>query len=136
MAGRMMQMMQYLWVGLGGFLGANARYVLGAWIANRTGATFPLHTFVVNVSGSLAVGVLLVLFTERLELDPMWRLLLVVGFLGGYTTFSSYTFEAIALLAAGDWPRAAWYVVGSNAVGLVACFLGMVVARAFTIERG
>ncbi len=128
--------MEYLLVGVGGVLGANARYVLAGLIAERLGAAFPYGTLLVNLTGSLAIGVLLVLLTERLAADPAWRLLLVVGFLGGYTTFSSYTFEAIALLAAGDWPRAAWYVVGSNAVGLAAFFLGMVVACAFTIERG
>ncbi len=59
----------------------------------------------------------------------------MVGFLGGYTTFSSYSFEAVALLASGEWLRAAWYVVGSNGLSLVACFAGMVVARLLTAER-
>ena len=82
-------MVDFLWVGLGGFLGATARYALGLWAVSRFGAAFPFHTLIINVTGSLAVGVLLVLLTERLLVDPVWRLLLVVGFLGGYTTFSS-----------------------------------------------
>ena len=128
-------MMQYLWVGLGGFLGANARYALGLWISSRMGSSFPAHTLAINVSGSLLIGMLLVLLTERLEVDPAWRLFLVVGFLGGYTTFSSFTFEAITLVGTGGWLRAAWYVVGSNGLGLTACLMGMALARALTAER-
>jgi fluoride exporter len=119
-----------VWVGLGGFLGANARYALGVWVINRVGAGFPLHTLLINVTGSLAIGVLMVLLTERFVVDPAWRLLLVVGFLGGYTTFSSYTFEALALAEAGDWLGAAWYVLGSNGLGLAAVYLGVVLGRA------
>ena len=122
--------MEYLLVGVGGFLGANVRYLLGNVIAARLGDDFPYGTLLVNVTGSLAIGALLVLLTERLAVDPAWRLLLVVGFLGGYTTFSSYTFEALALAEAGHWLRATWYVVASNAVGLAAAYAGMVVARA------
>ncbi len=122
--------MDYLWVGLGGFLGANARYALGRWLVDRLGASFPYHTFIINVTGSFAIGLVLTLLTERLIADPAWRLLLVVGFLGGYTTFSSYTYEGLALLAAGDWPRALGYVAGSNVLGLAAAYLGLVLARA------
>ena len=124
--------MDYLWVGLGGFLGANARYALGAWIIQRAGVSFPLHTLVINVTGSLAIGVLLVLLTERLVVDPAWRLLLVVGFLGGYTTFSSYTFEGLELVREGELLAAVGYVLGSNVLGLGATFLGMVLARALS----
>ncbi len=125
--------MDYLWVGLGGFLGANARYALGTWIVQRAGPAFPWHTLLINVTGSLAIGVILVLLTERLVADPAWRLFLVVGFLGGYTTFSSYTFEALALAETGQWLGALWYVLGSNLVGLAATYAGMVLARA--LER-
>ena len=121
-----------LWIGLGGFLGANARYAFGQWVADRLGAGFPFHTLVVNLTGSLAVGVVLVLLTERLVVDPAWRLLLVVGFLGGYTTFSSYTFEAFVLAEEGRWLAATWYVLGSNALGLAAVLLGVALARAVT----
>jgi CrcB protein len=120
----------FLWVGLGGFLGANARYALGLWVVNRLGAGFPFHTLLINVTGSLAIGVLLVLLTERFVVDPAWRLLLVVGFLGGYTTFSSYTFEALVLAEEGRWLAAAWYVMGSNGIGLSAAYVGVLAARA------
>lgn len=125
-----MPLMDLLWVGLGGFVGANARYLLGAWVVSRLGLGFPAHTLLINVSGSLLIGVLLTLLTERLAADPAWRLLLVVGFLGGYTTFSSYTFEALALTEQGEGLPAAWYVLGSNGLGLVAAYAGVVLARA------
>jgi len=120
----------YLWVGLGGFLGTNARYALGTWIVQRAGLSFPWHTLLINVTGSLAIGAILVLLTERLVADPAWRLFLVVGFLGGYTTFSSYTFEGLELLREGQWLAALWYALGSNLLGLAATYLGMVLARA------
>jgi CrcB protein len=122
--------MDYLWVRVGGFLGANARYALGAWITGRAGMSFPLHTLIINLTGSLAIGAILALLTERLAVDPAWRLFLVVGFLGGYATFSSYTFEGLELLRAGEWLRAAWYVLGSNGLGLLAAYAGMALARA------
>ena len=122
--------MDYLWVGVGGFLGANARYALTMWLASRWGTAFPWPTLIINVSGSLAIGFLLTLLTEKLVVDPAWRLLLVVGFLGGYTTFSSYTFEALALAAAGEWLPALGYMLGSNGVGLLFVYLGVVLAHA------
>ena len=82
--------MDYVWVGVGGFVGANVRYVLGAWIVARFGAAFPWHTLLINVTGSFAIGFLLTILAHRADIAPAWRLLLVVGFLGGYTTFSSW----------------------------------------------
>jgi fluoride exporter len=120
----------WFWVGVGGFAGANTRYWLGRGIAGWLGAGFPWNTFVINVTGSFAIGVLLTLLTGRLVADPAWRLLLVVGFLGGYTTFSSYTFEALALAEQGLWLRALLYVLVSNGLGLLAVFLGAILARA------
>ena len=125
-------MQDYVWVGIGGFAGANARYILGAWINARVDGTFPWHTLLINVTGSFVIGFLMILLTERLEVDPAWRLLLVVGFLGGYTTFSSYSFEAIALIRAGDWTPAVGYMLGSNVLSLGATLLGIVFAGGFT----
>jgi len=121
--------MEYIWVGIGGFLGANARYVLGGAIANRLGTTFPYGTLIVNLTGAFLIGILLTTLTDRVIADPLWRHLAVVGFLGGYTTFSSYTFEAIGLIESGRWASALLYVGGSNLLGLIACFLGIVAAR-------
>jgi CrcB protein len=119
----------YLWVGLGGFAGANARYILSDAIRARLGLDFPSGTFVINLTGSLLIGILVTLLTERLIVDPVWRRLLVVGFLGGYTTFSSYTYEALALVEQGRWASAALYLLGSNGLGLLACGAGIALAR-------
>lgn len=125
--------MNYLWVGLGGFLGANARYLVGSFLLERLSTGFPLPTLLINVSGSFAIGVLLTLLTERILADPAWRLFLVVGFLGGYTTFSSYSFEALALVEKGLWLRAVVYVLASNGLSLIAVVLGAVVARLLSL---
>jgi fluoride exporter len=122
--------MDFLWIGFGGFAGANARYFLGRAIADRAGTAFPYGTFTINVTGSLLIGIIMTLLTERFVADPVWRLVLVVGFLGGYTTFSSYSFEAINLFEQGQTARALSYIVGSNLLGLVGCYLGIVIARA------
>jgi CrcB protein len=119
----------YVWVALGGGVGAVTRYAVGQWIVSRAGTGFPLHTLLINVTGSLAIGIVLTLLTERLLVDPAWRLLLVVGFLGGYTTFSSYTYEALALVEAGEVGSALAYALFSNVVGLGAALLGIVIAR-------
>jgi fluoride exporter len=116
--------MDLLWVGVGGFVGANARYVLGLWIAARLGSSFPWGTLLINVTGSLLIGIILTVLTDRLVADPAWRLLLVVGFLGGYTTFSSFTMEALDLAQGGEWLLALAYVLGSNIIGLAAVVLG------------
>ena len=121
--------MDYLFVGMGGFLGANARYALSVWLVGRWGAAFPWATLIINVTGSLAIGLILTLLTQKLTVDPAWRLLLVVGFLGGYTTFSSYTFEALALVAEGQWLPALAYGLASNGLGLAAAYAGVLLAH-------
>jgi CrcB protein len=126
----MKDLMPYAAVAGGAMVGANLRFVVANWAADRWGPDFPYGTLLINVSGSLAIGVLLTLLTERLVADPAWRLLLVVGFLGGYTTFSSYTFEALTLAEAGQWLPAGWYILGSNGLGLVAVYGGVLLARA------
>jgi CrcB protein len=118
-----------LWVGLGGAVGAITRYAFGLWIAERLGTSFPSGTMVINVTGSLLIGLILTLLTDKVVADPAWRLLLVVGFLGGYTTFSSYAFEAMTLVSSGEWILALAYVLGSNVVGLLAAVLGAMVAQ-------
>ena len=120
---------RFLWVGVGGFVGANARYAVGRLLTGRLGDGFPYATLLVNVSGSLAIGVVLTLLTERFMANPAWRLLVVVGFLGGYTTFSAYAFETLALMERGAWARTAAYVLASNVAPLLGCYAGIVLAR-------
>jgi fluoride exporter len=127
-------MLQYLWIGLGGFIGANTRYLLQQWAANHWGAHFPYGTLVINVSGSFVIGLFLTLATGRLALPPETRLFVAVGFLGGYTTFSSFSYETLQLLEQGQWGSAALYFLGNIGLGMLGVFLGVVLAR--LIEGG
>lgn len=122
---------EYLWVGLGGLSGAILRFAVGRFAVERFGGGFPYGTLFVNVSGSLAIGVLFTLLVGRVA-DPAWRLLLITGFLGGFTTFSAYTFEAVTLIDDGRWQRAAVYLIGSNLLALIVCAAGITLGRALT----
>jgi CrcB protein len=118
-----------LWVGLGGFVGAIARYLLATWIAGRAGTAFPLGTLVINLSGSLVLG-LLVGVLENHVTPPTLRLALATGFLGAYTTFSTFTYETIRLVEEGSFLLAALNAGGSLALGLGAVFGGLGLGRA------
>ena len=120
---------QYVAVAVGAMLGANLRFVIGNWAAERWGADFPYGTFLINVSGAFAIGLLLSFIGERVGVSPLWRLFFATGFLGGYTTFSSYTWEALALARDGEWISAGVYIVGSNLLGFVGVWLGATLAR-------
>jgi CrcB protein len=122
-------MTRYLLVMLGGGVGAVARYAAASAIMTRTGGRFPLGTFLVNVSGCFLIGLLMTLLTERYNLDPHWRLLLVVGFLGGYTSFSSFEWETLTAVRDGAWLLGALNVGASVVIGYLAVWLGAVVAR-------
>jgi len=121
--------MNVMIIGIGGFVGAAARYGIATWIGQRWGRSFPLGTFVINVSGSFLIGLLMTLMAERFTENPQWRLLLVVGFLGAYTTFSTFEYETGALLKDGEWLYAGLNVVMSVIVGFVALKLGEVMAK-------
>ena len=116
-------------IGIGGFLGAISRYGVALWIGQRWGRNFPLGTFVINVSGSFLIGLLMSLFTERFMVNPQWRLMLVVGFLGAYTTFSTFEYETGALMKDGEWLIAMLNVLLSVSVGFIALKLGEVIAK-------
>jgi len=115
-------------VALGAGLGGVSRYLLQGWILERTGPSI-LALFVINVSGSFALGLVTTLAVERSLINPDIRLLLTTGFLGGYTTFSSWMLESFQLLEVGNLMRAAANVVGSAMIGLVAVYLGIVAGR-------
>ncbi len=117
-------------IGIGGALGAIARSLVATALALWLGPTFPFGTFVVNVSGSFAIGVLLAVLTPRVSDGGELRALLVIGFLGAYTTFSTFSYETFALFEGGRYLAAAVNVAGQLALGLVAVVLGVVVARA------
>ncbi len=122
-------MLNYLVVFVGGGVGASARFALGTWIGQRWGRSFPLGTFIINVSGSFVIGLLMTLLAERFTENPQWRLLLVVGFLGGYTTFSSFEYETGKLVTDGEFLYAVLNVVLSVTAGFVALKLGDVLAK-------
>ena len=115
---------RYLVVLAGAGLGGMARYALGTWIMARSGGRFPLGTFLINISGSFFIGLLMTLLTERLQPHPNWRLFLVVGVLGGYTTFSSFEYEALQAVRDGERWMGLLYVAGSVLLGYLAVWLG------------
>ena len=121
--------MKYLVVLAGGGAGSLARYVASTAIMQRFGGAFPLGTFVINVTGSFLIGLLMTLFTERLDWSPNWRLLLVTGFLGGYTTFSSFEYESLQVLRQGARWMGLVNLVGSVAAGYIAVWLGALIAE-------
>jgi CrcB protein len=125
----MNEVTRILWVGFGGFCGAIARYLLGGWIAARFGPQFPWGTLVINLSGSFILGVVATLLAERLVAPPQVRLFIAIGFLGAYTTFSTFTYETLALWENGSYLRAAANIFGSLLAGLLAVWLGVRWAR-------
>lgn len=114
-----------LWVGLGGFLGANARYLLGIWAASRWGIAFPYGTFIINVSGSFILGFFLAFGYDRAWVSTSARLLFAVGFVGAYTTFSTFEYESILLLQNGELLLAMVYLIGSVVSGGIATIVGI-----------
>lgn len=122
--------MTILVVATGGALGAVARYLTTGWVQGLTGDFFPWGTLVVNVLGSLALGAGLV-WLQASVASAEARQFVAIGFLGSFTTFSTFSYETAAMLRDGEWWRAGGYVAGSVGVGLVAVIVGMSAATAF-----
>jgi len=122
-------MQTMLVVSVGGALGALSRYGLGVWISSKWNQGFPLHTFLINISGAFLLGFLNILFIERLTISPLWRLGIGVGFLGAFTTFSTFGFEVITLLEGGSLFTAGLYTLLSILVGFTGVALGVGLAR-------
>jgi fluoride exporter len=117
-------------VSAGGFLGANARYLVGLWATEHFGTTFPYGTLLINISGSFVLGFYLTLMTERFSGRPTTRLFLATGFLGAYTTFSTLSYEAVQLVAEGMALVGVAYVGASLLLGIAAAIAGILAARA------
>ncbi len=121
--------MNYLAISIGAILGANARYVLGGWIADRLGAAFPYGTLLINVTGSFLLGLILAVVSQRAD-APIWlRTGLAVGLIGSYTTFSTFGAETYGLFNTGSFLAAGVNILASVAGSLVAVYLGMQVGR-------
>jgi fluoride exporter len=116
-------------VGIGGFVGALARFWLGDVIHQKMGTRFPYGTFVINVSGSFLLGFILTLLTERTHMNPSWRYLVPIGFIGSYTTFSSFEWETLGAVRDGQLMIAGLNVVLSVVAGFIAVWMGIVAWR-------
>lgn len=119
----------YAWVAIGSAGGGVLRFLLGTLIQQKTGSTFPVGTLAINVTGSLVLGFIVRYAMATPAIAPEARALLTAGLCGGYTTFSTFSYEAVALIEEGDYHRAAWYVGLSVLLALSATFLGMGLAR-------
>ena len=110
-------------ISLGAIFGANARYFLSRYAAKILGPVFPYGTLIINVLGSLIVGFFVIWTTERVLVNPRWRSLVVVGFCGAFTTFSSYAFETMAYFEQGQWLLMVTNFISNNALCLVAAWV-------------
>lgn len=117
-------------IAIGAAIGANLRYGLGIWVAQRYGTAWPYGTFLINLLGCFLIGALLTFTAARQPLHEPLRLLLVTGLLGGFTTFSTFGYESYTLIISGNWLGAALYVTASVVGGLLAVFLGAALVRA------
>jgi fluoride exporter len=121
---------KYLFIALGGALGSVTRFWIGTAVADRMGTKFPYGTFVINLSACLIIGFLLPFMGRLAGLDPAWRFLLLIGFIGAYSTFSTFEWEAFSTLHSGAFLIAALYVGLSVILGLVAVWCGSLIAKA------
>ncbi len=125
----MRQIETIILIGLGAFVGANLRYWISGVAAVRLGQSFPWGTLIVNVTGSFLLAVFLSWAANQMSADPRLRLLAVIGLFGGFTTFSTFANESMALVQSGNWLGAVWNVLGMNALCLLGVVLGVFVGN-------
>jgi CrcB protein len=119
----------YLVIGLGGFFGANARHVIANWAAERFGPFFPYGTFIINISGSLVLGIFMAFLQDRSFIHPNYRLFFATGLCGGYTTFSTFTYESLRLCQDGNVFLGIANLLGNLVIGMIGVLLGFVLGR-------
>ena len=124
-------MNHFFWISIGAILGANARYWLGTWITQKTSAEFPFGTLIINLIGSLLIGFIMTLVTDRILDDVRWKLVLVIGFLGAFTTFSTFSYDNYLLLIKGAWIPGLVNILASALVGIIAVAIGVMAAKLF-----
>lgn len=121
--------MELVLVAIGGSIGATGRYLVSIWAADRFGAWFPFGTLLVNIVGCFIIGAFMAAATERFVANPHWRLFVTVGFAGGLTTFSSFSYETFKLLGDGDFVLALANVLLNMILALLSTWSGMVLIR-------
>jgi CrcB protein len=121
---------KYFAVGVGGFVGSIARFWLSTYIGQRMGTRFPYGTFLVNISGSFLIGMVMTILAERTQLSPTWRYLVPIGFIGGYTTFSTFEFETLRAIQDGQFTIGLLNVVLSVVLGFAMVWTGAMVGKA------
>lgn len=122
-------MQRYLLIAAGGALGSIARYWVGSTISGRTGARFPYGTMVINMTACIVLGFTLTYFGKRADLNPAWRFLVAIGFIGAYSTFSTYEWETLSTMRSGAFLMSVVYAVGSLVLGLAATWCGATLAE-------
>jgi CrcB protein len=120
----------FLAISIAAIVGANLRYLVGRLAAKEFGPVFPFGTLGINIVGSFIVGLFVIWTTERVLVDPRWRMLVVVGFCGSFTTFSSYAFETMSYFERGQWSLMLANILSNNLLSLAGALAGMAVARA------
>jgi CrcB protein len=123
-----MALQKYLLIAAGGALGSILRYWIGSTVSGRMGARFPYGTLIVNVTACLVLGFALTYFGKRADLSSAWRFFIPIGFIGAYSTFSTYEWETLSTLRSGAFLLAAVYAVGSLILGLAATWCGTALA--------
>jgi fluoride exporter len=127
---RLESVSKYLIVGFGGFAGSVARYWVGAYVGQRMGTRFPYGTFLINISGSFLIGFVMTVLTEKTSLSPNWRYLVPIGFIGGYTTFSTFEYETLRAMQDGQFTAGILNVVLSVIMGFAMVWAGVVAGKA------
>jgi CrcB protein len=122
---------KYFLIAVGGALGSMARYWVGSVVASRMGTKFPYGTFVINITACVIIGFSLTLLARRVDINPVWRFLVPVGFIGAYSTFSTYEWETLSTLRSGAFFLASLYAVSSLILGLAAVWAGSMLAEIF-----
>ena len=125
-----MKLQKYLFIALGGAAGSILRYWVGSTISGRMGTRFPYGTLVINLTACVIIGFTLTYFGKRADLSPAWRFLVPIGFIGAYSTFSTYEWETLSTLRSGAFVLAALYAGGSLILGLIAVWAGSFIAEA------
>ncbi|MGH9690075.1 MAG: fluoride efflux transporter CrcB [Candidatus Acidiferrales bacterium] len=122
-------MVKYLMVGIGGFLGAIARFWVGGYVTNRMGTGFPYGTFIINCSGSFLIGFIITVLAEKAHWSANWRYLIPIGFIGAYTTFSTFEYETLRTIQDGEFLIAGLNVGLSVVIGFISVWFGVVTGR-------